>query len=750
MAMRRFGGNITLEDFRSLLQKEEFEEEPVDLHRFVTDPYFLGLKPLSPVQEQIASKMTQIFLPHTLEKMHGKEKAQQIWESTVNEVICQIGKGGGKDWCFAYETEIITKDGIRKIGDVANTVQTLLTSQGWKEAKVLETSVLPIWKLVVKRGDETKEIHTTRYHRWFATKTLDMVKRKFEETYTCDLVHGSWLQVNYEHRDINPGPEAHWKVVSVEETDRVEQTYCPDVPEIHNFTLEGNILTGNTLRIAFARIIYLMHCLRDPLDYYGIGHGEYIDLLNIALNSEQAQRVFFDPLKNLLIASPYFQKKGFIPMSKKIEFMERPIRCFSGHSEAEGWEGYNLIAVTLDEISAFKTQDDSAHTQESVKFSAKAIYDMARLSVISRFPQVGKVALLSFPRYENDFIQQRYDGVIERKITRKVTKDLGPITIWWEDDEILGYREPRVWAIKCPTFVSNPTKKPEDFTSDFIRDPVNANARILCRPPKMAEAYFRDPDRVMACFHKHDESCTDKYCVRSPFDEEGRLPPTFRDKDDSAAPRFIHIDLGLNRDRSALCMVHCEGFRKSETDGQIMPVIRMDLIKYWEAPPNGEIDFNDVRRFVFMLNDRFNVAMVTMDRWQSVDTKNIFMNKGIYTEFMVVKKDHYDTLSTSIYDGRLRAYYHPILVDQELLKLQLIRGNKVDHPRKGFKDGADSLAGAVYTCTVNTPVEEVIDIDILGTPQPVKQDEEERREEHVQEKEMPDDIEEYLSGMGLI
>ncbi len=595
--------NFSLEDIKALLSREDLEEEPVPLDRFVTDPYYLGLSPLSPVQTAICEKMTQIFHEDTLIKLYGEEKGRKMWEETVNEVICQIGKGGGKDF---------------------------------------------------------------------------------------------------------------------------------------------------TLRIAFARIIYLLHCLKNPLSYYGLNPGEYIDLLNIALNSEQAQRVFFDPLKNMLINSPYFQRKGFMPMSKKIEFLERPIRCFSGHSEAEGWEGFNLIAVTLDEISAFKMQDESGATEAG---SAKAIYDMARLSVVSRFPDVGKIALLSFPRHRDDFIQLRYNSVIKEKRTRKVKKNIGPIDISWEEDEIISYSEPKVWAIKCPTFVANPTKKAEDFVSDFIRDPVKTEARILCNPPEAVEAFFRDTARLRACFHVHKEPCNEKYCVKPPWDENGLMPPTFRDPDGPL--RYIHIDLGLKRDRSALCMVHCSGFVKSDHDEQVMPIIKMDLIKYWEAPPGGEVDFNDVRRFVFALASRFPVAMITIDRWQSIDTKNIFEAKGLPVEFMSVKKTHYDTLSTTIYDGRLKAYYDPILVDEELARLQLIRGVKVDHPKTGFKDGADALAGAVFTCTSNSYVEEVIDIEVIDENwrnDTVDQEKTEvdKPQDIVQRKEMPDDLKSFLDGMGMI
>lgn len=601
-----FGGaNVSLRDIKLLLDQNEFEEEPVPLDRFVVDPYFLGMKPLSPVQKLIAEKMTQIFFKPTLVRLYGEEEGSRIWDSTVNEVICQIGKGGGKDW---------------------------------------------------------------------------------------------------------------------------------------------------TLRISFARIIYLLHCLKDPLGYYNIGQGEYIDLLNIALNSDQAQLVFFDPLKNMLMASPYFQKAGFIAMSKKVEFLSRPIRCLSGHSAAEGWEGYNLIAVALDEISAFKELESGESSKQQ---SAQAIYDMARLSIISRFPDVGKLALLSFPRYKDDFIQRRYNSVIAQKRTTKVKRQIGSVTIEWEEDDIIEYAEPKVFAIRCPTFISNPTKRPEDFLADFIRDPVNTKARILCMPPETAEAFFRDQERLRACFHKHDENCTGgPRCVIPPFDEEGRLPPTFADRD--GPPRFIHIDLGLKRDRSALCMVHCSGFMKSEIDGQIMPIIKMDVLKYWEAPPDGEIDFNDIRKFVFSLADRFDIALITLDRWNSQDTKNIFSARGLVTEYMTVKKDHYDTLSTSIYDGRLLAYYDRVLVDEELVKLQLIRGTKVDHPRTGYKDCSDALAGAVFNCTLYTPPPEpdteIEVITYVGSDSAGDEDDAKGTEDTQvsEDRDMPSDLEDFLSGIGLI
>ena len=98
--------------------------------------------------------------------------------------------------------------------------------------------------------------------------------------------------------------------------------------------------------------------------------------------------------------SPWFAGK-YTDKASEIKF-DKSITVHSGHSEREAWEGYNVLVVILDEISGFATENTSGHDQAK---TADAIYDMYRASVDSRFPDFGKVILLSFPRYKNDYIQ---------------------------------------------------------------------------------------------------------------------------------------------------------------------------------------------------------------------------------------------------------------------------------------------------------------------------------------------------------
>jgi hypothetical protein len=894
--------NLDLDDFKKILNKTEFDEEPVDLMTFCKDEYYLGMSVTpSPIQINMIEKMSQIFLEPSLLYLYGEE-GQKMWEDTVNELICQIGKGGGKDFSFPLFTNVLTKNGILPMGELIGTEQKLLTSSGkWVSSRIEDHGEHEIWEIKLKRGGEGEKrtLRTTEFHQQYATETLDRARCKYDLIFTRDLKPGMWLRTNLgqgiNHRNIklspigvmqgftfgdgtkgktyfygdkdedlvpwfekagfdikhykytkpdgsygkkaevrgipyswkqfpdiqeNPGvlygwlagyfaadgtvskegyctiasskkenidfvrsicsllgvatsdtrsvfyvntfnpsgsigyncrlmgetlseefflidkhrerflgggdkpkiicgdrrlsQRIHWKVISVTNTKVVEKTACANVPEEHNFTLDGNILTHNSIKAAFSRIIYFLHCLKDPLDYYGKGSGEFIDLINIAMNQEQAKNIFFEPLKQMLSQSPYFQEQGFEPRAREIMFLSRPVRCFSAHSGAEAWEGYNPIAICLDEISAFKTDEEIQG--ERHRYSASAIYGMARNSVISRFPSIGKVALLSFPRYEGDFIQQRYESVISDKKTIKKSYVVGQfededVVMRWDEDEIISYRVPKVWAIKCPSWYTNPERKPEDYLAAYIDNPVETAGKFLCMPPKAEQAYFRDPKRVRLCFPKE---------VPRPCDEFGQFNDWFVGSGEDIPPRFIHIDLGLVRDRAALCMTHCVGKKKVEffdgatTATQYLPVIKMDIIKYWEAKTGSEIKFDEVRNFAFDLSKRFPIAMISLDRWQSVDTINIFKSRGIYAEMHSVSKIDYDTLSSTIYDGRLEAYFDELLVEGELLKLQLINGKKIDHVKAGYKDGADALAGAVWNCVDHTPIEQEIDITILG------------------------------------
>ncbi len=470
----------------------------------------------------------------------------------------------------------------------------------------------------------------------------------------------------------------------------------------------------HTSRISFAYIVYLLHCLRDPIDYFGKAHGVEIYLLNLAVNAQQAKNVFFDPLKNLFLASPYFNEKGFEPRVSEIKFFERPVRCLSGHSESEGWEGYDVLLVVLDEIAAFKTDNELKNVENTqrAKGSASGIYNMSKISVISRFPKVGKVVLLSFPRYKGDFITTRYDEAADGK-------------------------EPGTWAIKKPTWEVNPTISREDLEPERIRNPIEWESRFNCNPPEMTDAYFREPELVRTSFRWADD----------PEDDEGVWKPWFTGVD--GFQRFIHVDLATKHDSAALCMVHLSGMKEVQTMAGIerLPIINIDYMKSWTADFGKEIPLADIRHTIARLAKKFSVSLISFDQYASQEMIQTLRLWGYRADLHTVRKTDYDTLLSAIYDGRLRGYWNEYLVENELLKLKLINNTKIDHPTTGSKDRADALAGAVWQCMVNIDQMEEIDIEVW-TGQSID-DETESTVEKIRpivetQRELPNDLKDWL------
>ena len=543
---------FSFDDLIDILDGEEFEERPVDLRTFVTNPEYLALPPLSELQYTLIEKSSQIYKESTLKKLFGEQEGERIFKQTCTEVIAQLGKGSGKDYC-------------------------------------------------------------------------------------------STIAVSY--------------------------------------------------------IVYLLLCLKDPASYYGKPPGDSIDILNIAINSQQANNVFFKGFKTRIDRSPWFIGK-YDPKASEMKF-DKAITVHSGHSEREAWEGYNVIVVILDEISGFAIENTTGHDQAK---TADAIYEMYRASVDSRFPDFGKVILLSFPRFKNDPIQKFYDSVIAEKetlvISHKFKMDLdlpdgtegNEFEVEWEEDHINSYLIPKVYALKRPTWEVNPTRSIEDFKVAFYKNSLDALGRFACMPPEMIDAFFKSREKVEKAFNNTALS----------VDKFGRLEEWF--KPDPDTKYFIHVDLAQKHDHCAVAMGHVERWvnvRVTNEYSQPAPIVTVDAVRYWTPTPDKSVDFTEVKDYILSLKSKgFNISVCTFDRWNSHDMMQQLKQYGINTEILSVSKKHYDDMAMVVLEERLNGPHIPLLID-ELLQLKIMR-DRVDHPRKGSKDLADAVCGSIFNAISRT------------------------------------------------
>jgi len=507
-----------------------------------------------------------------------------------------------------------------------------------------------------------------------------------------------------------------------------------------------------TSTIAAAYITYLLLCLKDPAVYYGKPPGDSIDILNIAINAVQANNVFFKGFKQRIEKSPWFIGK-YNPKAGSIEF-DKSITVHSGHSEREAWEGYNVLVVVLDEISGFALESTTGHDQAK---TAQSIYDMYRASLTSRFPDFGKLILLSFPRFKNDFIQQKYEEAIASKETVIKTHEfiLNPdlpedepgnkFSISWEEDHIVAYKVPKTYALKRPTWEINPTRSIEDFKIDFYKNAEDALSRFACMPPEAVDAFFKSREKIETAFNNPNLA----------VDSSGRYAEWFKPIDDKEY--FIHVDLAQKHDHCAVSLAHVEkwvNMKVGNEYAQSAPVVVVDAVRFWTPTASKSVDFTDVKDYILSLRQRgFNIKLTTFDRWNSHDMMQQLRGYGMNTELLSVAKKHYEDMAMIISEERVKGPRIDLLID-ELLQLRIMR-DRVDHPRKGSKDLADAVCGSIYNAIVHSKREKNREVEIHTYGELIRDnylEEEKNRIDNLirPPRRMPQELAEALDNMEVI
>jgi hypothetical protein len=455
-----------------------------------------------------------------------------------------------------------------------------------------------------------------------------------------------------------------------------------------------------TSTVACSYIVYKLLCLKDPAKYFGKPSGDAIDLINVAINAQQAKNVFFKGFKSKIERSPWFAGK-YNAKADSVEF-DKSITVYSGHSERESHEGLNLLLAVLDEISGFASEVGTGNEQGK---TADNIYKAFRGSVDSRFPDLGKVVLLSFPRYPGDFISEKYDDVIaEKEVVERTHKfTINPLLpedspdnsfeISWDEDQILSYKYPGVFALKRPTWEVNPTRKIDDFMIAFMTDLGDAMMRFACVPTFASDAFFKQVEKVRACM-----------TLRNPVDTFKRFDESF--KPDPTKKYYVHADLAQKHDKCAVAIAHVEKWVNIQVINnyeQVAPIVVVDAVAWWEPKVEGPVNLSEVKQWIQNLRRLgFDIGMVSFDRWQSFDIQNELKQVGMKTDTVSVAKKHYEDMAMLVYEERLAMPAIDLLFD-ELTQLKIMKNDRVDHPRKKSKDLADAVCGAIFGAISHTP-----------------------------------------------
>jgi hypothetical protein len=131
---------------------------------------------------------------------------------------------------------------------------------------------------------------------------------------------------------------------------------------------------------------------------------------------------------------------------------------------------------------------------------------------------------------------------------------------------------------------------------------------------------------------------------------------------------------------------------------EILPVIAYDIICRVVPPMGGEIEFEQIRKFLRKLNSKYNlnIETVTFDGFQSTDSRQLLTKVGIKAGYLSVEKiEPWRAFRDALYDERLLIPTN-LYLQKELSEVERqITNNKekVDHRPSGTKDVADGVVG---------------------------------------------------------
>jgi len=452
-----------------------------------------------------------------------------------------------------------------------------------------------------------------------------------------------------EHEDYLNGGKECWESIKDDLVELFEGAYTEAV------FCEG-IGAGKSYKssVIIAYMVYRVLCLRNPQEDLNLAKGSNICFINMSVRAEQSRKVVFGEIKGRIDNSPWFQK--YFPSDPYIRSelrFAKGVIIFPGNSQETFPLGFNVFGGVMDEAAFYTTTKD--------RDVAEDMFNSLYSRIKNRFGDRGLLVMISSPRYVDDFIEKK---MIEAQTNKKIFS-----------------RRKMLWDSKPPSCFSGEWidfeeyKIPIEFEIESKRNPEVFKRDYMAIPSLALEPYFKQWDLI--------EKCIDEK-LEHPVDEKGNFKPWFRGKD--KVWYFIHVDLSVKRDSTGIAMCHHEG-----------EIVIVDFMLRIKPPIGGEIQFSDVRDMILDLNARgFYLALVTYDGWQSVDSIQILQNHFINCETLSVDRDTraYDTLKERIYEGKLKYYkYEPFF--QELKRLELVDGKKIDHPPNGSKDVTDAVAGAV-------------------------------------------------------
>jgi hypothetical protein len=495
--------------------------------------------------------------------------------------------------------------------------------------------------------------------------------------------------------------------------------------------LTGAIGTAKTTLAIWttAYQVYLLACLRNPQQTFGIDRSSEILFVFQSLNATLAKQLNYDRFRSLIQTSPFFTE--YFPFDNKINteciFPNRIIvRPISG--QETGAIGQNVYGGMIDEVNFMEVTEHSAKTADGGEYNqAVALYNSLSRRRKSRFMKKGKLpgvfCLVSSKRYPGQFTDIKAEEA-EREIERtgttstyiydKRTWDVLPESDFSGEwfPVFIGdlSRKPRILDDDDPLDREKNAKLivdvPIEYYEEFRTDILNALRDIAGVSTLAQYPFIMDNDAVSKGFGTV-QSCLTKDVVDFSESKLGIMRSKFLSPTE---PRWVHIDLSMTGDATGVACGFVDKFVKvkaGDENFELLPNIVFDFMLRVIPPKGGEINYQKIRDLLYALREQgLNIKWISCDSFQSTDMMQLLRRKGYTTGMVSIDRniEPYSFLKTAFYQHRVDAPTHKV-AQKEIASLEIDqKKGKVDHPDNGSKDVADAVAGVIFGLTMRREI----------------------------------------------
>ena len=477
----------------------------------------------------------------------------------------------------------------------------------------------------------------------------------------------------------------------------------------------GGIGIGKTT-IASVVLPYLAHwvlCLRDPQGFFNLLPGSRIAFMQMSTSGSQAKEVVFGDIKARVEHSPWFQSKYPFDSSYKNQLrFEKDIWILPGDSAETTFEGYNILGGILDEADSHKVTANKDYADQG--------YTTIYSRITSRFQERGFILVIGQMKKASGFAARKYAEFTKDPEAYAVRMAIWESFGWSKYLDVNGERDSFFYDTVRKDIIPKGAAKlvdnenlieiPNTYKQDFLNNPEKALRDLAGIPPATGSPFISLTYRITEC---RDRWLQKHAPLRGPITKPTNYLPEFEDW--FVAPdtlkRICHIDMAYSADGDALGFAMGHVSDMIEIEDERKPFISFDLLMRVHAPAGSEIFIGDIRRIIYELKQerKFKIDIVTMDGFQSTDTRQQLERKRITTDIVSVDRQvhPYHDLREAIYENRIAFPEYKVRLrpdDTELTEIAVKElmelsdeGNKIDHPEGGSKDVADAMAGVVYT-----------------------------------------------------